>query len=127
MLCALTSACGGAIAVRVPAHPPTREQLEELWADPGDTPRDLFWGVGGKKVAPRADGLYRFESRDNVGFSSSYDVIDAENVQWSAKIGPEAQAEVVLSRILWGVGYHQPPLYYLPSWTLEQDGVSRTE
>ena len=27
-----------------------------------------------------------------------------------------------MSRILWGLGYHQPPIYYLPSWTLERDG-----
>jgi hypothetical protein len=40
-------------------------------------------------------------------------------VEWSAKIGPEAQTEVVLSRILWGLGYHQPPVYYLPSWRLD--------
>jgi hypothetical protein len=48
-------------------------------------------------------------------------------VEWSAKIGPEAQTEVVLSRILWGLGYHQQPIYYLPSWTLERDGVKSTE
>ena len=41
-------------------------------------------------------------------------------MEWSAKIGPEAQTEVVISRILWGLGYHQPPIYYLPSWTLER-------
>ena len=40
--------------------------------------------------------------------------------EWSAKIGPEAQTEVVVSRILWGLGYHQPPIYYLPSWTLDR-------
>jgi hypothetical protein len=34
------------------------------------------------------------------------------------KLGPEAQAEVVASRLLWAVGFHQPPTYYLPSWTL---------
>ena len=48
-------------------------------------------------------------------------------MEWSAKIGPEAQTEVLLSRILWGLGYHQPPIYYLPSWTLERDGTRHTE
>jgi hypothetical protein len=24
-----------------------------------------------------------------------------------------------VSRILWGLGYHQPPIYYLPSWNVE--------
>ena len=42
-----------------------------------------------------------------------------DGLEWSAKIGPEAQTEVVLSRILWGLGYHQPPIYYLPSWRLD--------
>jgi hypothetical protein len=35
------------------------------------------------------------------------------NRKWSAKLPPEAQTEVVASRILWGVGYHQPPIYYV--------------
>ena len=34
------------------------------------------------------------------------------------KLGPEAQSEVVTSRILWGLGFHQPPTYYLDGWTL---------
>jgi hypothetical protein len=29
---------------------------------------------------------------------------------------------VVLSRVLWGLGYHQPPVYYLPSWNLVTEG-----
>ena len=37
---------------------------------------------------------------------------------WSVKLGPEAQTEVVVSRILWAIGYHQLPTYYLPSWTM---------
>ncbi len=44
---------------------------------------------------------------------------DPDGLEWSAKIGPEAQTEVVVSRILWGLGYHQPPIYYLPSWTVD--------
>jgi hypothetical protein len=35
---------------------------------------------------------------------------------WNVKLGPEAQAEVVASRALWALGYHQPPTYYLSSW-----------
>ena len=37
---------------------------------------------------------------------------------WSVKLGPEAQPEVVASRVLWALGYHQPPTYYLRSWQL---------
>ena len=39
-------------------------------------------------------------------------------MEWSVKLGPEAQPEVAVSRILWALGYHQPPTYYLTSWTM---------
>ena len=119
--------CGGGIAIRAPERPPSSDQIKELWIDPGNQPRDLFWGVGGQKYAPAPDAVYTFEARDDVGFSSSYDVKDPQGGEWSAKIGPESQSEVVLSRILWGLGYHQPPVYYLPSWKLERDGHVRIE
>ena len=41
-----------------------------------------------------------------------------DGVEWSVKLGPEAHTEVVLSRVLSAVGYHQPPVYYLPAWQL---------
>jgi hypothetical protein len=66
------------------------------------------------------------KDKDELGFSVSYDVVGPDGIEWSAKIGPEAQTEVVLSRVLWGIGYHQPPLYYLPSWTLA-DGHKETK
>jgi hypothetical protein len=47
-----------------------------------------------------------------------YDVIDGRGLEWSAKIGAEAQPDVVVSRILWGLGYRQPPVYYLRAWRL---------
>jgi hypothetical protein len=119
LLIALSVACGGATrGVRVPDTPPSDEQLAELWVEPGAKPRDLFWGIGGKKHAPPKDAEYTLEEKDELGFSISYDVKGPDDVEWSAKIGPEAQTEVVLSRVLWGLGYHQPPLYYLPSWNL---------
>ena len=62
---------------------------------------------------------YALVAKDATGFSVSYDVTSPDGIEWSAKIGPEAQTEVVVSRILWGLGYHQPPVYYLPSWTLD--------
>jgi hypothetical protein len=116
---AIAMACGGATReVQLPATPPSPEELAQLWVDPGSKPRDLFWGVGGEKLAPAKDAHYTFEQKDELGFSVSYDVEGPDGLEWSAKIGPEAQTEVVLSRVLWGLGYHQPPLYYLPSWNL---------
>jgi hypothetical protein len=121
------SACGGAIAIKPPDQPPTVEAIRQLWIDPGSEPRDLFWGIGGQKYAPDPDARYAFKERDAAGFSTKYDVKDPNGVEWNAKLGPEAQTEVVLSRILWGLGFHQQPIYYLPSWTLERDGRKSTE
>jgi hypothetical protein len=122
-----TSACGGAIAIKPPNQPPTVEAIRQLWVDPGSEPRDLFWGIGGQKYAPDPEAIYAFKERDAAGFSTKYDVKDPKGVEWNAKLGPEAQTEVVLSRILWGLGFHQQPIYYLPSWTLERDGTKSTE
>lgn len=119
VLVTLVLGCGGATRkLRVPSTPPTSDQMAELWSDPGGTPRELSLGVGGEKYAPQKGAHYKFKAKDELGFSVSYDVVGPDGVEWSAKIGPEAQTEVLLSRVLWGLGYHQPPLYYLPSWNL---------
>ena len=119
LLLAAVVACGRTSGVlRMPETRPTPDQMAELWIEPGPEPRDLFHGVGGPRYAPARDARYKSKGRDDIGFSVSYDVVGPDDVEWSAKIGPEAQTEVVVSRILWGLGYHQPPIYYLPSWTL---------
>ncbi len=38
--------------------------------------------------------------------------------RWDVKLGPEAQSEVVTSRVLWALGYHQPATYYIANWQL---------
>jgi hypothetical protein len=43
------------------------------------------------------------------------------------KQGTEAQPEVVLSHVLWALGYHQPPVYYLPSFTLTDTSGAHPE
>jgi hypothetical protein len=123
----VAAACGGAIAIQPPDQPPSADAIRQLWVDPGTEPRDLFWGIGGQKYAPAAEAVYKLKERDASGFSTKYTVEDPDAVEWSAKIGPEAQTEVVLSRVLWGLGYHQQPIYYLPSWTLKGEGAKRIE
>ncbi len=116
----VTTACGGrTVVVDPPATPLSAARMAELWSDPGPEPRDLYWGIGGKRYAPPPDAVYKLKAKDETGFSVSYDVISPDGMEWSAKIGPEAQTEVVVSRLLWGLGYHQPPIYYLPSWKLD--------
>jgi hypothetical protein len=123
ILVAASSGCffGGRV-MHVPSHEPSPELVAQFWRDPGVEPRDLFWGIGGRKYAPPADDGFIVKAKDESGFSVSYDVLSADGVEWSAKIGPEAQTEVVMSRVLWGLGYHQPPLYYLPFWNRADGG-----
>src|SRR5215510_10366510 len=126
-IAACAAACGGAIEIKPPAQAASPDSIRQLWVDPGSEPRDLFWGIGGQKYAPDPDAAYKFKERDTTGFSTKYEVKGPHDVEWSAKIGPEAQTEVLMSRILWGLGFHQQPIYYLPSWTLERDGITSIE
>ncbi len=92
--------------------------IEELWQAPANiTERDLFHGPGGPTIAPR-DTAFAFIAEDGPGFSPGYDVRDGAGVEWSVKLGPESQTEVVTSRLLWAIGFHQPPAYFLSRWTL---------
>jgi hypothetical protein len=107
--------------------PLTSSQLAELWRAPDDgLSRDLFYGAGGKRLAP-ADGA-SFSLRKNkhqvkLGrIHHGYDVVDANGVEWSVKLGRESQTEVVASRLLWGIGFHQAPIYYVSDWTLRGGG-----
>jgi hypothetical protein len=93
--------------------------LPELWRDPADAAsRDLYHGAGGALLQPRPGRAWRFVEKDTKGFSPGWDVLDASGVEWSVKQGPEAQSEVLASRILWALGYHQPPTYYVADWAL---------
>ena len=92
--------------------------IDELWQEPADLEqRDLFHGPGGRTLMPR-DTSFDFVARDTGGWSPGFDVRSRDGVEWSVKLGPEAQSEVVASRILWAMGFHQPPTYYLAEWTL---------
>ena len=99
------------------AGAPTNAQLAELWVEP-ERNRDLFWGVGGKALAPDPNGRYTVVEIKRGGYSRGYTVTgpgDSDR-EWSAKFPPEASTEVVASRLFWAVGYHQPPIYYLAEW-----------
>jgi hypothetical protein len=86
-----------------------------LWSAP-EQGRDLFYGVGGKALVPDAAARYTVLEIKRSGFSRGYTLKDPNDREWSAKFPPEAPTEVTASRILWGIGYHQPPIYYLAEW-----------
>src|SRR5437763_149281 len=109
------SACSGLMHPTPPATPPTAAQLTELWVEP-EPNRDLFWGVGGQRLQPDPDVTYKVLRTKQDGFSMGFTVTGPGSRTWSVKLPPEAPTEVVASRILWGVGYHQPPIYYVGRW-----------
>jgi hypothetical protein len=113
----LIGGCQRAIESTI-AGPPSAAQMAELWVAP-ERNRDLFWGVGGNRLAPDPNARYRVIEIKRGGYSRGYTVVDGDR-EWSAKFPPEASTEVIASRLFWAVGYHQPPIYYLESWHAEE-------
>ena len=117
-LCLLSSGC--ALNHRPTLTP---ETMAELWQEPTDLERrDLFYGAGGARRAPVPNEGFQFLSEKTTGTQPGYDVKDSRGREWSVKTGPEARIEIVVSRIVWAVGYHQPTSYYLPRWTMVREG-----
>lgn len=106
----------------------TPGKMAEFWQEPGDLERrNLLHGPGGAGLAPDPNGRYTLTEADDKGFSPGYDVKDERGRDWSVKLGPESRTEVVVSRIVWAMGYHQPSVYYLPNWTLTVNGKAKGE
>ena len=104
---ALEAAACGRISrqVRLVADPPAA--IGELWQEPSDIrQRDVFHGPGGSTLMQRGTA-FSFVARDTGGWSPGFDVRAADGTDWSVKLGPEAKSEVVSSRILWAIGFHQ--------------------
>jgi hypothetical protein len=103
-----------------PAKGATPPPLYELWQEPRNLPkRDLFYGVGGREHVPNPRAHYQFKSADTTGASRGYKVRDDAGTTWDIKLGEEVQPEIVVSRLLWAIGFHQPPVYYMPpGWTI---------
>ena len=112
----VASACARTVR-NVQVTPSQPAIIAELWQAPEER-RDLFLGPGGKTLLPQQTA-FTFVAEDTTGYSPGFDVRDDAGVEWSVKTGPEAQSEVVASRILWAMGFHQPPTYYLDRWELK--------
>ena len=115
----LVASCAGRPALRTTGDDPSRIDVGQLWIEPRDLEsRDLFHGSGGPALAPNPSTPYELIAVDNSGYSPGYDVRDQQATRWSVKLGIEAQPEVVASRVLWAIGYRQPPTYLLTKWEL---------
>jgi hypothetical protein len=102
--------------------------MAELWEPPADLERrDLFFGAGGPEHQPDARAVYKLRSVKSTGMSPGFEVTDERGRDWSVKLGVEARTEIVVSRLVWAIGYRQPPTYYVPTWTLSRDGHHSTQ
>jgi hypothetical protein len=119
ILTTLLASCAGRMTPKTTVDPAGTE-IAQLWADPGQLEsRDLFHGAGGRSLAPDPSARFALVATDTKGYSAGYDVRDPQGVSWSVKTGKEAQPEIVVSRVLWAMGYHQPPTYLLTQWQLD--------
>ena len=118
-----------------PTMLPWDAPLAQLWQSP-DRPgasgpgegriatRDLFYGPWGPERAPDPRAIYTVIGRTQDGTDSEITVRDPQGREWHVKQSPrtdqstERPNEVVLSRVLSAVGYHQPPVYFQPSLTV---------
>jgi hypothetical protein len=105
-----------------PTMMPGEAPMAELWQRPDDiASRDLFLGPWGVERAPDAHDTYTFVQRKQQGTNPGVTVADSRGREWHVKQPPhndqgaEGPIEVALSRVLSAVGYHQPPVYFLPS------------
>jgi hypothetical protein len=117
-----TASCARPIIENRPEDPgagPTAP-VAELWIEPADlTQRNLLRGAAPAEQAPSQNAEYAVVELDTSGYSRGYDVVGPDGREWDIKVGKEAQTEVVVSRILWALGYHQPAIYYVTGWQLD--------
>src|SRR5262245_19145741 len=120
-----------------PTAGPSQAPTAALWERPDDlATRNLYVGPWGASHAPDPKATYTFVRPKNGGLNPGLVVRDPAWREWHVKQAPraartdrgdEGPAEVVLSRILSAIGYHQPPVYFLPALTLRDDTGTRTE
>src|SRR5207248_2010871 len=126
LVLALTAAAGIVVAADVAPDP-------VLWEAPSDLAnRDLFHGPWGVSRAPDPGSTYTFIRPKHGGVNPGVVVRDDRGRVWHVKQPPrnhqgaEGPVEVVLSRVLSAVGYRQPPVYFLPSFTLVDESGKRS-
>ncbi len=117
-----------------PTMMPKDVQMAELWEAPTDlAARNLYDGPWGKEYAPDPAAVYRFVERKPTGTNPGVTARDPAGREWHVKQPPhndkgaEGPIEVALSRVLSAVGYHQPPVYFVPAFTLVEGEVTRIE
>ena len=110
------------------------EPISALWEAPADLSRqDLFNGPWGSENAPDPNAVYTFIRPKKSGANPGVVVNDPRGRKWHVKQarhknhGDEPPVEVTLSRVLSAVGYHQPAVYYLPSFRMTDGSGTHVE
>jgi hypothetical protein len=89
-----------------------------IWRNPGDIKsRNLLYGPGSPETAPVEP--FTFIKEGKSGESPKFDVKDGRGVVWTVKLGEEAQAETVATRLVWAVGYFAQEAYYFDEARIE--------
>jgi hypothetical protein len=119
-------ACAGVARPQVQNAPPPAGA--SMWVEPKDiATRDLYHGPWGQEHAPDPKDVYDLVELKHSGVNLGMTVRDSKGQEWSVKqpypgnLDSESPVEVAVSRLLSGIGYHQPPVYYLPAFTLKDD------
>jgi hypothetical protein len=114
------------------AAPPVPEPMDSFWEEPSNLgSRNLFTGPWSVDHAPNPLATFTLVGLKSHGINPGVVVMDPAGREWHVKqharnnAGDEGPVEVVLSRVLSAVGYHQPPVYYLKSFTLTASDGAR--
>jgi hypothetical protein len=136
-VCALFFSVGIAVAASAPLQnrptPSVSAAPSRLWSRPASlVEQDLFYGPWGADSAPDPFSRYTLIERKHTGVNPGVTVRDTAGREWSVKQRPleisdtaEGAIEVTLSRVLSALGYFQPPVYYLPVFTLADQWGAR--
>ena len=126
------ASCAGVGRPQVQNTPP--KPGVSMWVEPTDlASRDLYYGPWGQELAPDPKDVYDLVEMKHTGVNLGMTVKDSKGREWSVKqpypgnLDSEAPVEVVVSRLLSAVGYHQPPVYFLPAFTLKDDFGRKVE
>lgn len=129
---AVGSACAG--VKRPQAQTAPAPAAASMWVEPTDlAQRDLFYGPWGPERAPDPAAVYQLVELKHTGVNLGMTVTDPKGREWSVKqpfpggLDSEAPVEIVISRLLSAVGYHQPPVYYLKAFKLKDDFGTHVE
>src|ERR1041385_3033213 len=133
-LAASTLRCAATVRPTVADVPSS--SLSDLWKPVDVAASDLFNGPWGAGRAPDAHAEYTFvRPKTGGGVNPGMVVRDPSGGKWHIKQAPrntlrrgdEGPVEVVLSRVLSAVGYHQPPVYYVPAFVMTDASGTHVE